>query len=168
METNYPLKVLCVDQGMYYFIKKGEYYYARASITSKNYVLKDFPDQAYPKHLFKVVADNTPKAVATCPTCKYFIVDRGMDPCLNCEDSAGTLRNFSAIDIAEPEAIGERHYDGDECWKAIKQVFTEEEVSGFCKINAFKYLWRHHRKDDPEKDVKKALDYLNAHVKGDF
>lgn len=60
------------------------------------------------------------------------------------------------------------HYTGDdsgiECIDAIEVAFTPEEVSGFCKINAFKYLWRSGRKGDELEDLKKAQWYLDREI----
>lgn len=54
------------------------------------------------------------------------------------------------------------HYtQGDiECIDAMISAFGEEEVKTYCKINAFKYVWRTDYKNGTE-DVKKAVWYLN-------
>lgn len=53
------------------------------------------------------------------------------------------------------------HYTaGDiECIDAIKAALTPEEFRGFCKGNAFKYIWRERRKG-AKQDVQKAQFYL--------
>ena len=48
-----------------------------------------------------------------------------------------------------------------ECIDAMRQQFTKEEVSAFCKLNAFKYLWRSNHKGTPQQDIDKAEWYLN-------
>ena len=55
------------------------------------------------------------------------------------------------------------HYkQGDiECIDAMRQQFTKEEVIAFCKLNAFKYLWRSNHKGTPQQDIDKANWYLN-------
>ena len=47
-----------------------------------------------------------------------------------------------------------------ECFDAMKIAFGIDNVIAYCKITAFKYLWRHKHKDG-EEDVMKALWYLN-------
>ena len=49
-----------------------------------------------------------------------------------------------------------------ECIDVMTEVFGAEAVSTWCKINAFKYLYRCDRKNG-EEDLKKAQWYLNKH-----
>ena len=53
------------------------------------------------------------------------------------------------------------HYKTDsfECIEVMEEVFGKEEVKIFCKMNAFKYIWRANEKGGPE-DLKKAQWYL--------
>lgn len=56
-----------------------------------------------------------------------------------------------------------QHYElpnGLECIDAMVATLGRETVMAFCKANAFKYLWRHERKNGAE-DVEKARWYLN-------
>lgn len=51
------------------------------------------------------------------------------------------------------------HYvdGGYECIEVMKSIFGENEVKIFCKLNAFKYLWRcNHKHTDPGEDIEKA------------
>ena len=48
-----------------------------------------------------------------------------------------------------------------ECIDAMRQQFTKEEVVAFCKLNAFKYLWRSNHKGTHQQDIDKAEWYLN-------
>lgn len=54
------------------------------------------------------------------------------------------------------------HYtQGDiECIDAMISAFGKDAVKTYCKINAFKYIWRTDYKNGTE-DVKKAVWYLN-------
>lgn len=54
------------------------------------------------------------------------------------------------------------HYTsgGIECIDAMQAAFGVEAVKDFCLCNAFKYLWRHRKKNGVE-DLKKARWYLN-------
>ena len=58
-----------------------------------------------------------------------------------------------------------------ECIDAMRQQFTKEEVVAFCKLNAFKYLWRANHKGTHQQDIDKAEWYLNqissTYVKGE-
>lgn len=57
------------------------------------------------------------------------------------------------------------HYasGGIECIDAMEAAFGKAEVASFCKLNAFKYIWRCFRKEDGVEDVEKALWYLNRY-----
>ena len=50
-----------------------------------------------------------------------------------------------------------------ECWDVMMDVFGTWEVLWFCKLNAFKYLWRSDQKNGIE-DIKKAQVYLNKYI----
>lgn len=58
-----------------------------------------------------------------------------------------------------------KHYasGGIECIDAMEAAFGKAEVASFCKLNAFKYIWRCFRKEDGVEDVEKALWYLNRY-----
>lgn len=57
------------------------------------------------------------------------------------------------------------HYTGGsiECIDAMTETQGVEAVKNFCICNAFKYLWRHDKKNGVE-DVKKAAWYLNKFI----
>ena len=50
-----------------------------------------------------------------------------------------------------------------ECIDAMAETQGIEATKNFCICNAFKYLWRHDRKNGVE-DVKKAVWYLNKFI----
>ena len=56
------------------------------------------------------------------------------------------------------------HYKGEkyECIEVMIEVFGKEVVKNFCKLNAFKYLWRSDKKNQTE-DIQKAEWYLNKY-----
>ena len=58
------------------------------------------------------------------------------------------------------------HYEtgGMECIDAMVETQGVVAVMDFCICNAFKYLWRHGRKNGIE-DVQKAIWYLNKYIK---
>lgn len=51
-----------------------------------------------------------------------------------------------------------------ECIDAMTAAFGKESVQTFCKLNAFKYLWRANLKNKDE-DIDKAIWYLNKYKK---
>ena len=51
-----------------------------------------------------------------------------------------------------------------ECIDAIISAFGVEETRSFCKINAFKYLWRLGRKDAEEQEIGKIKWYLDKYL----
>ena len=50
-----------------------------------------------------------------------------------------------------------------ECIDAMISAFGKEEVKIFCKLNAFKYIWRAENKNG-EEDIEKAQWYINKFV----
>ena len=89
------------------------------------------------------------------------------------EDLYGDILNFMAHEyihkppkesdneefdnINHPEHYTEGKY---ECIDVMKEVLGFETVEDFCICNAFKYIWRHKKKNELE-DLKKANWYLN-------
>ena len=64
------------------------------------------------------------------------------------------------------------HYtQGDiECIDAMVAAFGEYQTAVYCKLNAFKYLWRADLKknnQDLQKDIKKAIWYLKFAIGDD-
>ena len=57
------------------------------------------------------------------------------------------------------------HYTqgGIECIQAMEAAFGKEAVKIFCKVCAFKYLWRADLKNHTE-DIEKAIWYLNKYL----
>ena len=58
------------------------------------------------------------------------------------------------------------HYcQGDmECIDGIVGAFGKDEAVVFCKINAFKYLWRLGHKDDEGQEIGKIKWYLDKYI----
>ena len=53
-----------------------------------------------------------------------------------------------------------------ECIDAIESAFTKEEVQAFCRINAFKYIWRStSHKDSTIVNVHKAIWFLERSLR---
>ena len=56
-----------------------------------------------------------------------------------------------------------KHYKREdiECIDAMRvTALSEETFREHCRLNAFKYVWRCHNKDNREQDLKKAIWYL--------
>ena len=50
-----------------------------------------------------------------------------------------------------------------ECIDVMRETQGTEAVKAFCLCNAFKYLYRHNRKNGKE-DIQKAIWYLNKYI----
>ena len=58
----------------------------------------------------------------------------------------------------------EHYTDGKyECIDVMQEIMGIFEVKNFCICNAWKYLWRHQKKNGVE-DIKKAIWYLNKFI----
>ena len=57
------------------------------------------------------------------------------------------------------------HYTqgGIECIDAMQSAFGAAELEAYCKIAAFKYIWRCDRKNGNE-DIRKAIWYLQKYL----
>lgn len=51
-----------------------------------------------------------------------------------------------------------------ECIDAMVSAFGEYSTAEFCKINAFKYLWRLGHKDDETQEIGKIKWYLDKYI----
>lgn len=118
-----------------------------------------------------------------CSMCKYFERQSEEPPCCECKNTAVTDSEeynarpdmFEPATNPEPEAENDvinhpSHYTqgGIECIDAMKSAFGAAQLAVYCKIAAFKYIWRCEYKNGAE-DVKKAIWYLNKflELKGD-
>lgn len=118
-----------------------------------------------------------------CELCKYDALASSDYPCRECKNTARTDSEeynarpdmFEPATNSEPEAENDvvnhpSHYTqgGIECIDAMKSAFGASQLAVYCKIAAFKYIWRCEYKNGAE-DVKKAIWYLNKYLelKGD-
>ncbi len=76
------------------------------------------------------------------------------------DNMANGKRAFNEDNINHP-----KHYELDkiECIDAMEMTQGRGTVMSFCLCNAFKYLWRHNRKNGLE-DIKKAKWYLDKYI----
>lgn len=103
-----------------------------------------------------------------CDDCEYFTRSKDSNPCCKCLNIGhGTVSQFAPItnhgtrpkqeEINHPSRYAGGKY---ECIDVMTDVFGVDAVKDFCKLNAFKYLWREKQKNGIE-DLKKASWYLN-------
>lgn len=109
-----------------------------------------------------------------CDECKYNDVDIENPPCNNCKwgGVAGSRIDFFKFmgevergkDVCPDNVNHPNHYTGKyECIDVMVETQGIEAAKNFCTCNAFKYLWRHDKKNGVE-DVKKAAWYLNKFI----
>lgn len=79
-------------------------------------------------------------------------------------------RCIELVESAPDTNVGDKvnhpsHYNQGkyECIDVMAETFGKEAVLNFCKLNAFKYLWRAEDKNGHE-DINKALWYLNKYI----
>ena len=118
-----------------------------------------------------------------CELCKYDALAFSDYPCRECKNTTRTDSEeynarpdmFEPATNPEPEAENDvinhpSHYTqgGIECIDAMESAFGAAQLAVYCKIAAFKYIWRCEYKNGAE-DVKKAIWYLNKflELKGD-
>lgn len=108
-----------------------------------------------------------------CGRCKYYDANILISPCSNCVYGMGGSRMSFFEPLKEwgcgkdmcPDNVNHpNHYTGKyECIDVMAETQGVEAVKNFCICNAFKYLWRHGKKNGVE-DVKKAAWYLNKFI----
>lgn len=71
---------------------------------------------------------------------------------------------IKAADVAT-DAINPKHYKTSkyECIDVMIDIFGVEAVKTFCKLNAFKYIWRTDNKNGVE-DIEKAQAYIDKYI----
>lgn len=84
------------------------------------------------------------------------------------DPSAKTFIPWAKTDTPEkPDLVNHPpHYEtnGIECIDAMRASQGDSAVKSFCICNAFKYIWRHMRKNSELEDLKKAVWYLNKAI----
>lgn len=79
-------------------------------------------------------------------------------------------RTYNASVQTEEDTVNHPHhyqsYNPElqiECIDAMRAAFGDEYVAAFCKLNAFKYIWRESSKQG-NVSIKKAIWYLNKYL----
>lgn len=66
--------------------------------------------------------------------------------------------NTNNLIVEHPTHYGAN--EGYQCIEAMLQTFGKVATMYFCKLNAFKYIWRSDHKDKEQQDLEKAKRYL--------
>ena len=84
------------------------------------------------------------------------------------EDGKG-LSYKSPSNVVHDPVNSPLHYKRDdvECIDAMKQTTSAEGFEEYCRLNAFKYIWRANNKSNKEQDIKKAIWYLRMSIGDD-
>jgi hypothetical protein len=115
----------------------------------------------------------------SCSNCKYNDKDVYEEPCVNCKHNfvAGTPEYESHellwespdtpdtpdVPIDNPVTHPSHYTQGNiQCIDAMEAAFGKEQVAIWCKLNAFKYVWREEHKSGLQ-DIDKAIWYLNKY-----
>lgn len=74
------------------------------------------------------------------------------------------MLRYSMKDIEK--AIRPHHYNQGkvECIEAAESAFGINDAMAFCKVNAFKYIWRLGKKDDEAQEIGKIKWYLDKYL----
>lgn len=95
-----------------------------------------------------------------CCDCIFEDRDINESPCNECKLGDGISECFipkTGEEINHPTRYAGGKY---ECIDVMTDVFGVDAVKSFCKLNAFKYLWREQNKNGVE-DLKKCAWYLD-------
>ena len=104
------------------------------------------------------------KKILNCTDCRYKDISKGNSPCSNCINNCGSKECFEPILPKEEINHPDRYKtDGVECIDVMLKIFGVDAVKSFCKLNAFKYIWREQHKNGVE-DIKKAVWFLNKYI----
>ena len=84
-------------------------------------------------------------------------------------ENNGGLSFRSPSNIVHDPVNSPLHYkrEGVECIDAMRQTTSEEGFAEYCRLNAFKYIWRANNKENKEQDTKKAIWYLRMSIGDD-
>lgn len=106
-----------------------------------------------------------------CENCKHEVCEEFEEPCVKCKNNFvfGT-EDYCTHEFLWEDATSDNpvthptHYTQGkvQCIDAMESAFGKEAVATWCKLNAFKYIWREQHKNGME-DIDKALWYLNKY-----
>ena len=108
--------------------------------------------------------DNYDNPCDSCPL--YAVVKDTGENCFSMTGNNADIDRNYAVLFGGPDSVNHPvHYETGkfECIDVMVETQGARNVQAFCICNAFKYLYRHKRKNGLE-DVKKAIWYLNKFV----
>ena len=76
------------------------------------------------------------------------------------------MARYRPLDFCAEDVVNHpSHYESEkfECIDVMEETQGKDAVMNFCLCNAFKYLYRHKRKNGIE-DIKKAKWYINKYI----
>ena len=85
------------------------------------------------------------------------------------EHEDGGLSFKSPAKVVHDPVNSPLHYRRDdvECIDAMKTTTSAEGFEEYCRLNAFKYIWRANNKQNKVQDIKKAIWYLRMSIGDD-
>lgn len=115
-------------------------------------------------------AERVPEGYKGCENCKYTDCSEFAEPCNSCKNTFvnGTADYESHKLLWESPncnpVIHPSHYNQGniECIDAMVAAFGKEAVATWCKLNAFKYIWREQHKGGIQ-DINKAAWYIDKY-----
>ena len=111
------------------------------------------------------IDQNSYGGVRTCPDCYDYLNVEECELCDGTEETCEKCWNREYVQTECENVEHPAHYASGsiECIDAMIETQGVEAVKNFCICNAFKYLWRHGKKNGVE-DVKKASWYINNFI----
>ena len=100
---------------------------------------------------------------ACCENCLYTKLGCTEEPCRDCHDYSNFREREKILPVDFVNSPPHYTQGGIECIDAMEAAFGAQELAVYCKIAAFKYIWRCEHKNGLE-DIKKAVWYLNKHI----
>lgn len=106
-----------------------------------------------------------------CNSCRYSTKKSWEEPCRRCienlplsdPDHSSAPCLWEAKSTDNPVTHPSHYTQGNiQCIDAMVSAFGKEAVATWCKINAFKYVWREEHKNGMQ-DIDKAVWYLNKY-----
>ena len=101
---------------------------------------------------------------------EYQVHDYNIEPAIvgDSLNQKGERWNWYNEADADPVTRPAHYTSGEiECIDAMREAFGDEALKAFCKLNAFKYLWRSGKKGSEKEDTEKAIWYLRKSIGDD-
>lgn len=105
--------------------------------------------------------EGNPKDIFCCRNTKTEYYGYARDYDFSCDEWKSYLDSKMENSTMKDVVNHPKHYETGkyECFDVMREALGDEAVKDFCICNAFKYLYRHRRKNGAE-DIEKAIWYL--------